>query len=273
MRFITPGFFSVMRIRLPAGRDLAPSDSHAAVRVAVVSQSFVRKYWPGEDPLTRRFSFRNAEHTVVGVVNDVRVRGLERSSEPQVYLPYRQYDSDRISPFYVPQSLVIRSNGDVRALAPALRRIIHAEDPRQPVSDVRTLNDILDGETAARRVHLTALGSFAVIAFLLAAVGIHGLLSFAVSVGTREIGVRLALRAQPGDIVRMIVAESLILAAVGVVIGAAAALRSLLAGVNAGDLAAFGAAIVLCILMTFAGTCLPAMRAVGIDAATALRAE
>ncbi len=279
MRFVTPGFFSVMGIRLLAGRDVAQSDTHEALRVAVVSESFVRKYWPGENPLDRRFNFGNTDRRVVGVVNDVRMRGLERSSAPQVYLPYEQFDGDKISPFYVPKALVIRATGDVRALAPVLRRIIHAIDAEQPVSDVLTLSDIVDSQTTPRRVQLTALGSFAAIAFLLAAVGIHGLLSFAVSTRTQEIGVRMALGARAGDIVHMIVRDGLMLSGIGIAIGAGAAygagieLRALLAGVDPGDFATFAAAIALCVAMTLGGTAIPAIKAVRIDAATALRTE
>ena len=279
MRFVTPGFFSVMSIPLRAGRDVALSDTHAALRVAVVSASFAKRYWPGENPLGRRFNFGNAERTIVGVVGDIHVRGLERSSEPQVYLPYQQYDNDKISPFYVPGALVIRAAPDAAALAPALRRSVHQIDPQLPVSNVRMLSDIVDSQTTPRRVQLLALGSFAAIAFLLAAIGIHGLLSFAVSTRTQEIGVRMAMGARSADILALVVGDGLILAAVGILAGAALAygagveLESLLAGIHPGDLATFAAAIALCLVMTFVGTLLPALKAMRIDPATALRAE
>jgi ABC-type antimicrobial peptide transport system permease subunit len=212
------------------------------------------------------------------MVGDVRVRGLERSSEPQVYLPYQQYKD--VSPYYLPKSLAVAvGSGDARALAPALRRIIHAADAQLPISDVRMMSEIVEGETASRRVEAIMLSAFAGIAFLLAAIGIHGLLSFAVSSRTQEIGVRMALGAQARDILGMILRDGLILAAAGIVIGAGLAygagigLRSLLAGVQPGDGATFAAAITLCLLMTLAGSLIPALRAVRIDAAAAVRPD
>ena len=187
--------------------------------MAVVSESFVLRYWPNEDPLGRRINFGNAERIIVGVVGDVRVRGLERSSEPQVYLAYRQFPHD-VSVWYVPKDLVIRASGS-ELLAPALRQIIRKADPEMPVSDVRMLEEIVTAETASRRVQLTAIGAFALIAFLLAAIGIHGLLSFSVNSRTQEIGVRMALGATAGQILRMILREGVVLAGIGMIFGVA----------------------------------------------------
>ncbi len=281
MRFVTPGFFSVMGIPLLAGRDVERTDTHQAPMVAVVSQSFVKRYWPDQNPIGRHFTFGNADRTVIGVAGEVHVRGLERTSEPQVYMPYQQLDKgDGITPNYAPKSLVIHAaSGSASALAPALRRIIREADPQLPISDVRMMSDIVDSQTAARRVEAIMLSAFAAIAFLLAAIGIHGLLAFAVSSRTQEIGVRMALGAQGRDILGMILRDGLILAVAGIAIGAGLAygagigLQSLLAGVRPGDVATFGAAIGLCLLMTMAGSLLPAMRAVRIDPATAVRPE
>jgi ABC-type antimicrobial peptide transport system permease subunit len=144
---------------------------------------------------------------------------------------------------------------------------------------VRTLTDIVEAETASRRVQLAVLGAFGAIAFLLAAVGIHGLLAFAVSRRTQEIGVRMALGAQHRDIINMTVGDGFKLAAIGIVAGIALAygagrlLQSLLAGVKPGDLGTFTAAVVLSMVMTLAGSLLPAIRAVRVDPTTAMRAE
>jgi predicted permease len=281
MRFVTPGFFAAMGIPLRAGRDVERADTHQAPMVAVVSESFVKRYWPDQDPIGRHFNFGNSDRTVVGVAGEVRVRGLERTSEPQVYMPYQQLDKgDGISLNYAPKSLVVRAvSGNASALAPALRRIIHEADPQLPISDVHLMSEIVDGQTAARRVEAIMLSAFAAIAFLLAAIGIHGLLSFAVSSRTQEIGVRMALGAQGRDILGMILRDGLILALAGIAIGAGLAygagigLQSLLAGVRPGDVTTFAAAIGLCLLMTLAGSLLPAMRAVRIDPATAVRPE
>ena len=277
LRFVTPGYFSVMGIPLLHGRDVSESDTANGLFTAVVSESFVQHYWPGRDPIGRRFNFGNFDRVVVGVVSDVKVRGLERTSEPQVYLPYKQLS--RVSSWYAPKDLAIRAAGNVAALAPALRRIVHEVDPTQPVSDVRLLSDGVEAQTGTRRVYAGVLGSFALIAFLLAAIGIHGLLAFAVSTRTQEIGVRMALGASPGSVLRMILQDGALLASAGVLLGTGLAyaagleFESLLAGVRPGDIASFATAIALCLIMSLAGSLIPALRAVRIDPTLAIRAE
>ena len=278
MRFVTPGFFATLGIPLHRGRDVGESDSIDAPFATVVSESFVRRYWPDEDPLGRHFKMAFNDWMVVGVVGDIRVRGLERNSEPQVYLPYRQVQ-DGLFPFYVPKDLVIRSATGPGTLLRAVRQIIRSADSEQPVSDVRTMADIVEEETASRSAQVRVLGAFAAIAFLLAGVGIHGLLSFAVSRRTQEIGVRIALGAQPVEIVKMIVRQGALLAGAGVVPGialayaAGRAMEGLLAGVKPGDALTFASAIGLCVLMTVLGSLVPALRAVRIDPISAIRSE
>jgi putative ABC transport system permease protein len=277
LRLVTPGFFRAMGIRLLAGRDVSESDVGEAPFVAVVSQSFVARYWNGESPLGHHFNVGNHDRVLIGVVGDVRVRGLERSSEPQVYLSWRQPGD--VGPWYAPKDLVIRTTADPSSLVPALRRIIHQADPMQPVSDVMPLAGIVEAETASRRVQLDVLGAFAAMAFLLAAVGIHGLLLFAVSARTPEIGIRIALGAQPGDIIGMTLGDALRLAVAGVAVGlvvayaAARVLESALAGVKPNDPATLAAACVVAMLMTLAGSLLPTLRALRVDPTTAIRAE
>lgn len=278
LRFVSPGFFSVMGIPVLMGRDVGGLDTPNSLFVAVVSDSFVRKYWPGENPLGRRFDFGNHQRTIVGVVGDIRVRGLERSSEPQVYMPYRQHN-ENVSTWYAPKDLVVRASGNTAALAPALRRIIREADPQQPISSVRMFADIIEAETAPRQVQASVLGAFALVAFLLAAIGIHGLLSFAVSNRTQEIGVRIALGAQRSDILGMVMRDGIVLAAIGIIVGVAFAygagrqLQSLLAGVHPGDAPTFLSAVVFCLVMTMAGSLIPALRAVRVDPTTAIRTE
>jgi putative ABC transport system permease protein len=277
LRFVTPGFFLTMGIPLLAGRDVRQTDTHRAPLVALISESFVHRYWPNENPLGRHIDIGNHERIVIGVVGDIRVRGLERTSEPQVYLAWQQ--TDDVSPWYAPKDLVVRTTGDPMALVPSLRRIIHEADPGQPVSDVRPLADIVEAETASRRVQLAVLGAFGAIALLLAAVGIHGLLAFAVSSRTQEIGVRMALGARQTDIVHMTLGNGLKLAAGGIFVGitlgygAGQLLQSLLAGVRPWDPGTFGAAVALSMAMTVAGSLPPAIRAVRVDPTAAMRAE
>jgi putative ABC transport system permease protein len=277
-RFVTPGYFATLRIPLLQGRDVAESDTHTSPYVAVVSQSFVRRYWPEGNAIGRHFQFGLHDRVVAGVVGDVRVRGLEQNSEPQVYLPYKQA-IDGAFDFYFPKDLAIRSTVSPETLMPVLRRIIRGADPEIPISDVRSMAQIVDDETASRSVQARLLGGFAGLAFLLAAVGIHGLLSFAVSQRSREIGVRVALGAKPRDILGMVLRRAAVVAIAGVLPGAVLAyeagqaMQAMLAGVKPNDPATFLAAAALCLAMTVFGSLLPAWRALRVDPITALRAE
>ncbi len=278
LRFITPGFLAALKIPLHLGRILNESDAADRPMAAIVSESFARRYWPDQNPLGRHFKFAFFDRTVVGVVGDIHVRGLERSSEPQVYLPYQQQPDGNLV-FYAPKDLVIRASGNPRRLLPAVRRIIQQADPEQPISDVRTLAEIVQADTAPRTVQVRIIGAFAALAFLLAALGIHGLLSFTVSTRSPEIAVRIALGAQPRNILRIVLRESVLLAAGGVILGVALAyaagraMQSILAGITPGDAATVLAAAGLCFLMTLAGSLAPALRALRVDPITAIRAE
>jgi predicted permease len=278
LRFVTPDFFKTLRIPLREGRDVSDGDTWTSPSVALVSESFARRYWPDQDPIGRHLEIAFFDRTVVGVVADIAVRGLERSSEPQVYLPSQQVP-DGILPWYAPKDLVIRAAGDPVALAPALRRIIHQADPEQDISDVKLLEDIVESETASRRAQLRVLGAFAIIAFLLAAVGIHGLLSFAVSTRTQEVGVRIALGATRRDILGMFLRQGLALGVAGIAFAApiayisARGMASLLFGVQPADSAIYATAALLALAMTLAGSLHPALRAAGVDPAITIRSE
>ena len=246
--------------------------------VAVVSAAFVRDYLPGGKPLGQRFRIGFLEATIVGVVGDIRVRGLERDSEPQVYLPSAAVpDGSLIN--YTPKDLVIRSAGSTAALAPAVRQIIQRADPQQPVSDVRTLGDVVEDEMASRRAQLRVLAAFSGLAVLLAGIGIHGLLAFVVTGRRREIAVRMALGAGSGRILRLVVGRGLALAGCGVVLGlggayaAGASLQALLAGVSPTDLPTFGGAAGLALAMALCGSLWPALGALRVDPVSATRAE
>ncbi len=278
LRYISPGFFATLGIPLQQGRDVSEADTLTSPMVAVVSRSFARRYWPNADPIGRQFRFALDDRMVVGVVGDVRVRGLERESEPQVYLPYKQQPDDGLIG-YVPKALAIRTAVEPESLAGAVRFVIRQADPDQPVTNVRTMQTIVEDETAARSTQARLLAGFAAIAFLLAAVGIHGLLSFAVAQRRQEIGVRMALGAQPEEILAMVIRQAAILAGAGAIPGAvlaywaATAMQALLAGVRPADAITFAAAIGLCAAMTILGSWLPAWRAVRVDPITALRSE
>jgi predicted permease len=278
LRFVTPGFLSALGIPLRAGRDVDDRDTFKAPFVAVVSESFAREHWPGQSPIGRRFFVAFFERSVVGVVGDVRVRGLERRSEPQVYLPHQQVPDGGLSG-YAPQELVVRSSTTPSALVPSLRAIIARVDSRQPISDIRLMQDVVDAETAPRTAQLRVLGAFAALALLLAGIGLHGVLAFIVSTKVREIGVRMALGAASSDIAAMILRQGLGLAAAGAIMGVAIAyaagraMQSLLAGVSPTDALTYGAAVGLVLAVTVAGTLIPAVRAMRIDPLAAIRTE
>lgn len=278
-RWVTPQYFETLGIPLLRGRDFEEGDTADRTWVAVVSESFVERYWPGEDPIGKTFRHRGRTRTVVGVVGDVKVRGLERTSEPQLYVPAAQAPED-FPPIFDPKDLVIRHSGRAESLVPgAIRRIVRAADPDQPVSNVRTMEEVLASDTASRRGQLQVLGAFAAVAILLAGVGIYGLLAYTVSQRAQEIGVRMALGADPSRVGRMILTDGIRLAVIGLVPGIAAAyaaargMSALLFGVEPGDLPTFAAAVAAALLMAFAGSLLPALRAVRVAPMSVLRAE
>ena len=185
LRFATPGLMASLGIRLHRGRDLSDSDTRERPFVAVVSESFARRYWPGQDPIGKTFSFALSDRTVVGVVDDVRVRGLERTSEPQVYVPSGQVEDESLIG-YIPKDLVIRSTLPAeqwsRQFAGSLPRPIPLS--RSPTCR-RLAGDHAD-DTASRRVQLRVLMILSALALLLSGVGIHGLLSFVCSAAPRS---------------------------------------------------------------------------------------
>ena len=278
LRLVTPGFFETLAITRLAGRDLQDSDVQGAQRVAVVSRSFVDRHWPGQEAVGRRVSMPFGELTVVGVVGDVKVRGLERDSEPQLYMSSAQVPDGGLV-FYAPKDLVVRTNGAPMALVPAVRAAVASADPQVPLSDIRPLAEVVADDTAARSVQVRVLAAFTIMAIVLAAAGLHGLLAFTVSARTREIGVRMAMGATRGRILRMVMIKGLALAATGTAAGsvaavwAAGALRSLLFGVDPWEPTAYLAAIGVCAGVALAGSVLPALRATRVDPIEALRAE
>jgi predicted permease len=278
MRFVTPGSFATLGIPLQAGRDVSESDTADRPYVAVVSQSLVKRYWPNQRPIGQHFQFAGHDREVVGVAGDVRVRGLEKSSEPQVYLSYQQVP-DGWFPGYAPKDLVIHSSQSPERLLPAVREIIHTADAEQPISSVRTMDEVVAGQTESRTLQMRVLVVFTAVAILLAGLGIYGLLSFAVTMREQEFGIRMALGARQADVFKMVLEQGAALALAGLLPGLALAyvaarlLQSLLAGVKPADALTFSAAAVLCFVTALLGTLLPALRAVRADPAAVMRAE
>ena len=278
MRFVTPGFFSTLGIPIRQGRGLSESDTATRPFVAVVSETLVRRNWPHTQPIGQHFTFAFHDREIVGVVPDIHVRGLERESEPQVYLSYQQVDDGWFA-FYTPRDLVVYSTQSLASLVPAIRQIIHQADPEQPIANIRTMEEVVAGQTESRALQMRVLMIFTAVAIVLAGLGIYGLLAFTVSMRQQEFGIRVALGAAQGDIFRMVLAQGARLTLAGLLPGlglaylAARVLQSLLAGVRPADPLTFSLAAVLCMVMSLLGTLLPALRAVRADPTTVMRAE
>jgi predicted permease len=276
LRFVTPGLFSTLGIPIKLGRGVSESDTADRPYVAVVSESFVRRYWPHEHPIGRHFKFEFHDREVIGVVGDIRARGLERTSEPQVYLSSQQ---DPDNTYYAPKDLVIHSSQPPERLLPAIRQIVHAADPEQPISNLRTMDEVVAGETESRTIQMRVLVVFTGVAIVLAGLGIYGLLAFTVSMRQQEFGIRMALGAGQGDIFKMVLVQGARLAVAGLLPGLALAyiaarlMQSLLAGVRPADALTFSTAAVLCLVTTLLGTLFPALRAVRADPTAIMRAE
>jgi putative ABC transport system permease protein len=273
-RMVTPGFFRMIGVPLRSGRDFTPADSNeGAPPVVIVSETMVRRYWPGVDPIGRRLRPGRSQvwQTVVGVAADVHHLSLDADPNPMVYYPYQGG--------WNPMSIGVRYDGDVSAIAKDIRNAAHAIDPQLPVGTIRRVDELVARSLGERRFNASLLVVFAGIALLLAAVGLYGAISFAVGRRTREIGVRMALGARPADILRMVLGEGLRLAAVGLGAGlvAAAALtrtmRSLLFGVTTGDPLTFAGITLLLLAVALLATWIPARRAARVDPMRAIRCD
>jgi putative ABC transport system permease protein len=278
LRVATNDYLKTLGVRLVEGRVPDARDGSAAPPVIIVNETLARKFWPHETALGHRVTLSSNPpvwRTIVGVVKDVHERGYELEMKPGVYIPFAQIQDT----WAQPESLLVRVKGDPSAITGAVRRVIAAVDPEQPVAAVRTMDDIIELDVADRRQQMTLLGAFAGLALLLASIGLYGVLSYAVTQRAREIGVRMALGATGSQVVRMVVARGLALTAVGLalgVIGALAATRSMktmLYGVEATDPATFvGVAALLCGIAALA-CWLPARRASRVDPISVLRIE
>jgi putative ABC transport system permease protein len=276
-RYITPQFFTALDIPLIEGRDFEDADNVEG-NVAVVSEAMARRYWPNSSAVGGVFEFQTRLYTVVGVVGDILVRGLERTSEPQMYLTTSRSPDSNLA-IYDPKALVIRTSGPPMALLPQVREIVRSVDPDQPISDVMTLDDLLANQTAPRRAQVRVLGALAAVALLLAGLGLHGLLAYTVAQRGREIGLRLALGENPSRIARRIILDGVRLVVLGLVPGliiayvAARYMSSILFGVSPGDPATIGAAVALCLVTALIGAALPTLRAVRVSPLTAMQSE
>ena len=280
-RQVTPGYLQTLGLSLKSGRYLEDSDGPNSQPVAVINEAMARTYWPGEDAVGKRFKLGgpnspNPWLAVAGVVADIRQMGLEEPAKPEMYLPYHQVDYQQ---WFAPGYLVIRTSVEPQSLIAALRREVYAVDPTQPVSNVQTMAEILGGESAQRRVGMTLLAVFAGLALALASLGIYGVLSFFVAQHTQEIGVRLALGAQPRSILALVLRRGMALALAGVGLGLLGAfaltrlMESQLFEVSATDPLTYVALALLLTTVALIACILPARRATKVDPLVALRYE
>jgi putative ABC transport system permease protein len=277
-REATPGYFEAMGIRLQRGRLFREGDVNGAPRVAVVDETLARTYWPGADPIGKRihrgdFGDKNPNWiTVVGVVDNVRNSGLHVEPRPQLYLPHAQSRGRQMA-------IAVRAQGDPARLAKAVGGAIHSVDPDQPVSEVMTMEQMVDRSLAGRRFNLVLLALFAVLAVILAAVGIYGVMSYSVAQRTREMGLRMALGAQRSAVLGLVVREAGLLALLGLGAGVALSLAatrvmaSLLFGVGANDPVTLAAVSAALALVSLAAAYVPGQRATRVDPMVALRAD
>jgi putative ABC transport system permease protein len=278
IHWITPGLLDTLGVKLLRGRNITDQDRAGQPKVLLVSESAARKLWPNDDPIGKRMWAGQGSagggdaSEVVGVVSDVRYRAIEVAPVPDVYLPLAQSYQSRMR-------LFVRSALDPSTLAPAVAREVRALDGNLPLSELKTMDDRVADAMWRTRIGAWLLSSFAALAVLLTAIGVFGVMAQAVAQRTAEIGIRMALGAQPRDVLGLVLRRAAVVTTAGIVIGAAVALlltrllAALLYGVEPGDPATFVSVAVLLGVTALVAGYVPARRATRVDAIAALRAE
>jgi putative ABC transport system permease protein len=267
---ITPDYFRAMGTPLLRGRLLTAADDETGPPVAIINEAAVTRWFPGQDPLGRRVVVGNSTREVVGIVGNVLQRDPGQPAVPQLFAPHAQVTTRSIR-------FVVRASGDPIALAPAIRAELRSLDPNLAIAEFTPLEDLVTRSVARPRFYSELLLLFAIVALVLAATGIFGLMSYTVAQRTREISIRMALGARAGDMLRMVVSSAMTLAAIGAVLGIGAALalghviQKQLFGVGLLDPVTLGAVVLVLALSAAAASFLPARRASRLDPAAALR--
>jgi predicted permease len=273
---VSPEYFRTLHVPLLAGRSFTQNDTDRSLQVAIVNLSFAHRFFGKADPFGKRLHYGPASNprvTIVGLVDDVHHDGLEKQSNPELFLPYAQ----NFLPLLV--GVALRTDLPSAVLLPAIREKIAKVDPAQPIFDVDTMEHRLSESTGSRRTQTLLISSFALIALCLAAVGVYGVLSYAVTQTTREIGIRLALGAPKGMVLRSIVRRGAMLAIGGIVIGLAVLLATVrylttfLYQVKPLDWISFIGGSLVILALAILASYLPARRAAAVDPMTALRYE
>lgn len=276
IRVVDSTYFLTMGIPLLAGREFAADDNKSSKRVMVINQTMARQYWPGENPIGQRVTMKDwgppLTGEIVGVLGDVKTNALDEPIGPMIYWPYFQFPQNF-------NTIVVRSDGDPLRLTSAAKAAIWAVDKSQPISKIETMEQVLSESLARRRLYMILLGVFAGAALLLAGVGIYGVVSYSVSQRRREMGIRIAIGAERGDVLRLVLGQGARAATLGIALGMAAALAltrlmaSLLFGVSAADPLTFLAVALVLTLAALAASYIPARRAMRVDPMVVLRHE
>jgi putative ABC transport system permease protein len=272
-RVVTPGFFGTMQAPLVAGRDFDGRDTADSQRVGIVNETFARLNWPGENPLGQRFERLGwGWATVVGVAPDMSFQRVDQPALPMFYEPLAQGRQTTMN-------FVVRTHADPLSLAGAVRRIVQATEPGALILDLQTMNELTSNALGPRRAVLAVFGGFAAFALILAALGVYSVVAYAVSQRTSEIGVRVALGAQPRSIQRMFVRQGGVLTLIGLSLGLIGTLlgsrlmANLLYGIGPMDWIAVTGACPVLLWVSVVAANLPARRALRIDPVIALRSE
>jgi len=275
MRTVSGDYFQTLNIPLLSGRLFDDHDRPDSPPVVVVNQALVKRYLNGQPPIGRRLLRDDGPLTIVGVVGDVRQSGLTQASQPEVYFPYQQ----AAEAVKRNMTLVMRASGDPTALVAEVRSEVQHIDPTQPIYNVKTMTTVIEESVSDRRLNMALLGIFALLALLLATVGIYSVMSYTVTQSTREIGIRVALGARSHQVLKLVVGQGLLLTIAGVLVGTVGAfaltrlLASLLFGVTATDPLIFVTVPVLLTLVALLACYVPARRAMKLDPVVALRNE
>jgi putative ABC transport system permease protein len=274
---VTPGYFETMRIPILSGRDFTGLDNPESRDVVIVNETLAQRFWPGEDAIGKRLKYGPRDSgapwlTVVGVVGDVKQRGLTRETRLETYRPHAQRPEWRMS-------CVVRTVGDPLAATGGVQNAVWDVDPDRAVYRVRSMEDIVFDQIGASGIMAGLLTAFAMIALILAAVGLYGVMSYAVGQRTPEIGIRVALGARASDILRLVIRRAILLTMVGVAVGIGLALllgqvlEALLYGVSPTDPSTFIGVAVMLLVVGFTASYLPARWATKVDPMVALRCE